>query len=249
MIPLRLPQIVFCLLVLCLSAADAGAQIDRMNYRHWTWLRMRQRQLLVDCLKLDPAQRAAVAARLRDHSERVPPLTIARAIAVARGVKPDASFCFRAGLQLFALPEVIANKRALQVTVWAAFSGLTGKLPMPEEFRFEVRARDAKGKVVTTGSIAASKEFRDLREFRSVVSLKVAALPPGGLPRRGRCDSRRGETSTHRSPFDDDVRSGPRLPAACGPVPGRRVEQGVLRGTERLAAPDPGDPAGRCGGW
>jgi pimeloyl-ACP methyl ester carboxylesterase len=155
------------------------AQIDRMNYRQWAWLQQQHRRLLASTVNLPLEKRMAVANSLLDNSEQLPLLTVARAIAVARGVDADAGFYFRSGLQVFALPEACARGRDLDVTVWAPYSGMTGKLPPPKKFAFEIRVTNAKGEVVRTGKIKENDRIRDLREFRSTVKIPLAGLPDG----------------------------------------------------------------------
>ena len=154
-------------------------QVDRMNYRHWTWLQQQRRVLLADLLKQEKPRLEAAAVALLDNAEQLPLLTIARAIAKVRGVTPDAGFFYRSGLQVYALPEVLAKGHELAVTVHAPYSGLTGKLAQPKKFRFELRVINAKGDVVHADKIEETDQFRDLREFRSVSRMKIADLPEG----------------------------------------------------------------------
>lgn len=155
------------------------AQIDRISYRHWAWLQQQRRILLADLKDRPQARRAAVALALADCSEQLPLLTIARAIATARGVVADAGFLYRAGLQVYALPEVLEKGRQLSVTVHAPYSGLTGKLPQPKKFRFELKVTNAKGEVVHRDRIAESDQFHELRQFLSVSNMKLTDLPEG----------------------------------------------------------------------
>ena len=124
------------------------AQVDRMNYRQWAWLQQQNRVLLESIVKLPIEKQIAVADSFLRNAEQLPLLTVARTIAVARGIDADGGFYFRSGLQVFALPEACGEGRDLDVTIWAPYLGMTGKFPSPKKFAFELRVTDAKGKVV-----------------------------------------------------------------------------------------------------
>ena len=161
-----------------LLTGAAMAQIDVINHRQWVWVMQRHRELQSELQGL-PAERCRkVAEALNQCEEGVPLLTFARAIAIAKGVTADAHFRFRAGLQVFAMPEVVSKEAIdhLAVTIYAPHTNLTGGLPMPKQFRFAVKICNAKGEKVWQGKIDPNEEIRALREFR--VNCKV---PTGGL--------------------------------------------------------------------
>ncbi len=155
------------------------AQIDRMNYRQWAWLQQQNRVLLESIVKLPIEKQIAVADSFLRNAEQLPLLTVARTIAVARGIDADGGFYFRSGLQVFALPEACGEGRDLDVTIWAPYLGMTGKFPSPKKFAFELRVTDAKGKVVRRAKIQENDEVRDLREFRSTCKIPLAGLADG----------------------------------------------------------------------
>ena len=173
-----------CLLPACFGLVGidaASAQIDLMNHRQWVWV-MQERRVLLDLVKdFEPKRLDSIAVALTKTQESVPLLTLARARALAEGVEADAPYRFRAGLQVFALPEVASRPRfkELAVTVYAPHTGLTGALPMPQKFAFGVRVTDAKGKEVFCGRIEETDEIRDLREFRTTCKVPIEKLPEG----------------------------------------------------------------------
>ncbi len=173
--------IAFLIGVISLGTEVAVAQIDVINHRQWAWLMQRRRQLLRVVEALPAARQVAVAKALTDCSEAVPLLTLARAMAVAKGVEADAPYRFRAGLQVLAMPEVVSKEgfKHLAVTIYAPHTGLTGDLPMPEVIKFALRVTDAKGKEIWRGGIDKVDDIRALREFRVVCKVPTAALPDG----------------------------------------------------------------------
>jgi hypothetical protein len=164
-----------------LLTAPSTAQIDRINHHQWSWLMQRRLELLVAVRDRPAEVRDAVAVALTRVDEAVPLLTWARAMALVRGVEADAGFCFRAGLQLMALPEVVSKETFdhVAVTVYAPHLHLTGKLPKPKRFGFEVVVSDASGAVVHRGEIRESEDFSSLREFRTVYKVPTAELADG----------------------------------------------------------------------
>ncbi|MEE2888239.1 MAG: hypothetical protein VX951_12485 [Planctomycetota bacterium] len=159
----------------------AQAQIDVINHRQWAWLMQRRRELQAAVQDLPVVRQGQIAEALTQCKEAVPLLSWARAMAIAKGVKADAAFRFRAGLQVLAMPEVVSKEAFdhVAVTIHAAHAGLTGELPLPKAFRFAVRVADAKGRQVWTGTIENVDDMRALREFRVTCKVPIEKLADG----------------------------------------------------------------------
>lgn len=159
----------------------AQAQIDVINHRQWAWLMQRRRELQVAVQGIPVERRERVAEALAVCKEAVPLLTWARAMAIAKGVKDDAHFRFRAGLQVLAMPEVVSKEAFdhVAVTIYAAHGVLTGELAPPKKFRFLLRVSDEKGRQVWSGQIDEIDEMRALREFRVTCKVPIAKLADG----------------------------------------------------------------------
>jgi hypothetical protein len=156
--------------------APIGSQpllMERRAYSHAVELRHR---LLAECLQASPERRQRAARELTEAGTADPYRALARALAAVRGVACDDAFAFRAGLIVFAMPEIVDREtfQEIAVTVHAPYPPV-----LAGEAKFAVQVRDADGKVVAQARIDRETAADDLIRFRAVARIPVAGLADG----------------------------------------------------------------------
>lgn len=157
----------------CAILPAQGLDADRRVNARIEQMRL---ELAEACLAASPERRARAAEELLGDGGGNPLVPLARAIARARGVEPDAAWTARSAVVLFVTPEVPDGKR-FTVEYLTLHLPFVTELPGRVGARLEVRNQD--GETVWRGVLDRNTAVEDLLRYRARVEVPLGDLPDG----------------------------------------------------------------------